>query len=104
MCVLQSNPTVVYGLFLKGKRNCSNDEITIKETKINSPYNTYLHKGLPIGAICNPGKASLLAAANPIKTKDMYFMGNDKHHIFAKTFAQHKRNIKLVRKNAERPC
>jgi UPF0755 protein len=67
-----------------------------KDLQIPSPYNTYLHKGLPPGPISNPGTASLQAVLYPAKTDYLYFVAKkDGYHAFAKTYAQHLRNIKL---------
>lgn len=52
--------------------------LSIEDTEISSDYNTYIHEGLPPGPICNPGMASIKAAANPEKTKYIYFVVSSK--------------------------
>lgn len=61
---------------------------------IDSPYNTYLHKGLPPAPIANPGKLALAAALNPATTSYLYYL-HDKHGSihYAKTYAEHLANI-----------
>ena len=67
-----------------------------KDLQISSPYNTYLHRGLPPGPIANPGNASLQAALNPAKTDFLYYVAKeDGYHAFAKTYKEHLENIKL---------
>ncbi|EGW40356.1 aminodeoxychorismate lyase family protein [Desulfosporosinus sp. OT] len=67
-----------------------------KDLQIPSPYNTYLHQGLPPGPIANPGDASLQAALHPAQTDFLYYVAKkDGYHAFAKTYAEHLRNIKL---------
>ena len=67
-----------------------------KDLQIPSPYNTYLHRGLPPGPIANPGHASLQAALYPTKTDFIYYVAKkDGYHAFAKTYAEHLKNIKL---------
>jgi UPF0755 protein len=71
------------------------EQLSIEDTKISSPYNTYLHQGLPPTPICNPGKASLLAAINPAKTKYLYFaIDNGDAHHFSKSFAEHQQFLR----------
>lgn len=66
-----------------------------EELKDPSPYNTYVHPGLPPTAICNPGLASLEAAAHAPATGYYYFLAKpDGHCVFARTFAEHERNIR----------
>lgn len=67
-----------------------------KDLQIASPYNTYLHQGLPPGPIANPGDASLQAALYPTQTDFLYYVAKkDGYHVFAKTYAEHLKNIKL---------
>ena len=89
---LESDPTVLYALS-NPKRN-----LTYGDLKINSPYNTYIHKKLPPGPICNPGIASIIAAVRPNQTPYMYFvaMGNGTHY-FSKTLNEHRSAKSLAR-------
>jgi UPF0755 protein len=66
------------------------DGLTASDLKIDSPYNTRLHRGLPPTPIANPGLASLRAALQPAQTSDLYYVlcGSDGHHEFAQTYAQ----------------
>jgi UPF0755 protein len=69
---------------------------TYAQLKYKSPYNTYLHAGLPPTPICNPGLASLKAAAHASISTYYYFLAKpDGHCVFARTYAQHLHNIKL---------
>jgi UPF0755 protein len=70
------------------------DVITYGDLKIRSPYNTYLHPGLPPTPIANPGEASLQAAFNPRPSPYLYYVykGNG-HHAFARTLAEQNANI-----------
>ena len=89
---LQSDPTIVYGLVL-GKGTLGHP-ITKAELDQPTPYNTYLIDGLPPGPICNPGKAALEAAANPARTKELYFVADGTGgHVFAETLDQHLKNV-----------
>jgi UPF0755 protein len=81
---LQSCATVQYSL---GKRK---ERLYYKDLQVNSPYNTYLHQGLPPGPIANPGLASLKAAVFPAKVQYLYFVAKpDGTHIFSTTYQQH---------------
>ena len=65
------------------------------DLKIDSPYNTYLYKGLPPGPICNPGFDSIIAALEPAEEDYLYFvLGENGRHIFSKTYQEHLRNKK----------
>ena len=89
---LESDPTIVYGLvFGKGTLGHS---ITKAEVNQATPYNTYIIDGLPPGPISNPGKAALEAVANPVRTKDLYFVADGTGgHVFADSFEQHLKNV-----------
>ncbi|MBZ9624131.1 endolytic transglycosylase MltG [Clostridium sp. FP2] len=74
---LQSCATVLYSL---GKHK---EKLYNSDLKVKSPYNTYKVEGLPVGPICNPGKASIKAGLSPAKTKYLYFvLDNDGKHFF----------------------
>ena len=67
-----------------------------KDLQILSPYNTYKRRGLPPGPIANPGHASLQAALYPAQSNFLYYVAKkDGSHVFAKTYAEHLKNIKL---------
>ncbi|MEN6387855.1 MAG: endolytic transglycosylase MltG [Candidatus Cryosericum sp.] len=69
---------------------------TYAELKTDSPYNTYVHPGLPPTPICNPGLPSLQAAAHAPATAYYYFLAKpDGHCVFAATFAEHQHNMRL---------
>jgi UPF0755 protein len=89
---LESDPTIVYGLvFGKGTLGHS---ITKAEVNQATPYNTYIIDGLPPGPISNPGKAALEAVANPVRSKDLYFVADGTGgHVFADSFEQHLKNV-----------
>jgi len=64
--------------------------LSLDDTKIDSPYNTYINKGLPIGPIASPGEASIEAALNPAQTNYYFFvLGSDGKHHFTTTFNEH---------------
>ncbi len=89
---LQADPTVLYALG-DPKRL-----LTREDLKVESPYNTYLHKGLPPGPIGNPGMASILGALRPEKTSYYYFVAIETgQHHFSKTLAEHNRMIRQIR-------
>jgi UPF0755 protein len=93
---LQSDPTIIYGL-AGGKGNLGHP-ITESEKKQPTPYNTYIIDGLPPGPICNPGRASLEAAANPARTKELYFVADGSGgHIFSENYDQHQKNVERLR-------
>lgn len=94
---LQSDPTVIYGLAVEHQR--SGVELSKSDLKVPSQYNTYLNKGLPPGPICNPGKASIKAVAQPIQSEDLYFVADGTGgHVFAKTYEEHMKNHQKWRK------
>jgi UPF0755 protein len=94
---LQADPTVQYALFLASGRRKT--RLFDRDYQIKSPYNTYLHPGLPPGPVNSPGRRSLEASLYPAKVPYLYFVaGPDGRHIFAKTYAEHLRNIAQVRR------
>ncbi|MDB5100722.1 MAG: hypothetical protein JWM80_5143 [Cyanobacteria bacterium RYN_339] len=81
-----SDPTVEYAL----NRHQDARGLTFKDIRVDSPYNTYIHPGLPPGPIANPGLASLVAALQPANTRFVYFVAKgDGTHAFTETYAQH---------------
>jgi len=66
---------------------------TIDETKIDSPYNTYLNKGLPPGPVGNPGLEAMMATLNPETTDYLFFVSKGNRAYFAKTYEEHLQNI-----------
>jgi UPF0755 protein len=90
---LQSDPTILYGLF-GGKGRPSDRPIYQSDIQKPTPYNTYVINGLPPTPIANPGKASLEAVANPSKTDDLYFVADGTGgHVFAKSLNEHNENV-----------
>src|SRR5256714_4291205 len=90
--LLQADPTVQYAIGHHVGR------VLYKDLTIDSPYNTYVHKGLPPGPVASPGVASLAAAANPANVPYLYFVASaDGHHEFRMTLEQHSNAIKLAR-------
>jgi len=93
---LQSDPTIIYGL-VGGKGTLGRP---IKRSEILQPstYNTYVIEGLPRGPIANPGRASLEAAANPARTRDLFFVADGTGgHAFTETYDQHQKNVVRLR-------
>ena len=69
-----------------------------QDLDVDSPYNTYLHAGLPPGPIANPGEASIEAALHPAATDALYYVARkDGSHIFSRTLAEHNAAIRRVR-------
>lgn len=89
---LQCDATVQYALPERKAR------LTYEDLKIPSPYNTYLHQGLPPGPISNPGLPSLRAALQPAETQYLYYVARgDGTHIFSRTYQEHLAAIKKIR-------
>ena len=66
---------------------------SFEDLKVDSPYNTYTHKGLPPGPISNPGLESIYAALYPTKTNYLYYLtGKDTLMHYARTYAEHVAN------------
>ena len=102
---LQSDPTIIYGLF-GGKGKPSDRPIYQSDIEKPTPYNTYVINGLPPTPIANPGRAALEAVANPSKTDELYFVADGSGgHAFATTLEEHNQNVarwrELEKKRAE---
>ena len=87
---LQADPTVRYGLStLANKKRLTHNDLN-RETD----HNTYKINGLPPTPICNPGKASIIAALSPASTDFFYFVANGLGgHFFSKTLKEHNQNV-----------
>ena len=94
---LQADPTVQYAIELKtGERK---PRLVFKDYEIRSPYNTYLHPGLPPGPVNSPGLKCILAALYPAQVPYLYFVaGPDGYHIFSRTIADHDAAVAKVRR------
>lgn len=84
---LQCDATVQYAL---GKQHAV---VSYQDLKTDSPYNTYLHSGLPPGPIANPGFACLIAAMSPTPSDYLFYVRDDKKndgsHVFSRTYSEH---------------
>jgi UPF0755 protein len=88
---MQADPTIVYAL---EKAHRYDGNIRRGDLSLDSPYNTYKYPGVPPGPIASPGKASLEAALAPADVPFLYFVSrNDGSHVFAKTLAEHDKNV-----------
>jgi UPF0755 protein len=94
---LQADPTVQYAITLAtGKRK---PRLYEKDYQVPSPYNTYLHPGLPPGPVNSPSRRSLEASLYPAKVPYLYFVaGPDGRHVFARSYSEHLRNIARLRR------
>jgi len=89
--LLQCDPTVIYVL---KQADQYNPPLTLKDLRYDSPYNTYVHMGLPPGPIGNPGESSIHAALAPAQTDYLFFVANTQGgHFFAATLAEHNQNV-----------
>jgi UPF0755 protein len=92
---LQLDPTVIYGL---GKSY--NGKLTVKDLKKKTPFNTYVHKGLPPTPICMPSANAIYAALHPAQGKVLYFVAKgDGSHEFSKNLKQHDKAIRKYQLN-----
>lgn len=93
---LQSDPTVLYG------RSDGRGPITRADLAAPGLYNTYVHRGLPLGPIANPGRASLEAAIDPAATSALYFVSrNNGSHEFSDTLEAHNRAVREFQRKRE---
>jgi UPF0755 protein len=94
---LQADPTVQYAIELKTGR--PKTRLFEKDYEVQSPYNTYLHSGLPPGPINSPGLRSIEAALNPAQLPFLYFVATpDGHHIFSRTYQEHLQAVARARR------
>jgi len=94
---LQADPTAVYGT------KAWITKITKEDLKRQSPYNTYLRKGLPPGPIANPGEGAILAALYPENVDYIYFVAQgDGSHFFSNNFGSHEKAINRYRSSKRR--
>ena len=99
---LQTDPTVIYAL-AEGRGPLGRD-LTRADLDVASPYNTYRNPGLPPGAIANPGKGAIAAAVDPAPVDYLYFVASGEGgHLFARTLAEHNRNVARWRKLRKSP-
>ena len=92
---LATDPSVIYAALINSRWRG-----TIYESDLHydSPYNTYMHAGLPPGPIANPGEASLRAALNPAESDYLYFVSDGNgHSVFSSTLAEHDKNVAAYR-------
>jgi UPF0755 protein len=91
---LMTDPAVIYGLQLDGRWRGT---IYASDLKLDTPYNTYLHAGLPPGPVANPGLKSLRAAMEPAKTDYLYFVAAGANpqgrSLFSSTLEEQSRNV-----------
>ncbi|WP_260702933.1 endolytic transglycosylase MltG [Edaphobacter flagellatus] len=93
---LATDPTVIYAALLDNRWRGT---IYATDLKSLSPYNTYVHTGLPPGPICNPGMAAFHAAISPAQTDYLYFVSDAAGHSrFAATLKGHNENVQAYRK------
>ena len=89
---LQSDATLQYLL------DAPKEDVTLKDTEMGSPYNTYQHRGLPPGPVANPGTASIEAVLWPAKTDYLYFVADrEGHNYYSHTYEEHDAIVQKVR-------
>ncbi len=96
--LLQTDPTLIYAIEAEIGKDIGR-ALLKKDLKIESPFNTYLHVGLPPTPICHPGLASIKAVLNPIQSEDLFFVADGTGgHVFSKTYKEHAKNHNKWRK------
>lgn len=94
---LQADPTVIFAI-TKGAATALPHRVDDSDLAVDSPYNTYLHHGLPPGPIAAPGLAAINAVLHPTPTRALYFVATGKGgHAFARTFQEQLANIARYR-------
>ena len=90
---LEADPTVIYALGRPVRR------VLLRDLKVASPYNTYLHYGLPPGPINSPGRASILAVLRPARHRYLFFVARpDGTHMFSRTGHEHADSVAVARR------
>jgi UPF0755 protein len=90
---LEADPTVIYALGKPVHR------VLFSHLRIDSPYNTYLHYGLPPGPISSPGRASILAVLHPAQHPYLFFVARpDGTHMFSRTAGEHVDSVVVARR------
>jgi UPF0755 protein len=100
---LATDPSVIYAALLAGRWRGT---IYASDLQFDSPYNTYLHAGLPPGPICNPGLAALKAALSPAQTNYLYFVADadsEGRSVFSATLAEHAAQVQAYRHATHHP-
>jgi len=102
---LMADPSLIYGLELEGQWRGT---IYQSDLQRNTPYNTYLHAGLPPGPVANPGARALRAAMEPAQTGYLYFVASGSNpqgrSLFSSTLDEHQRDVadyRRAKKKAE---
>lgn len=90
---LEADPTVIYALGAPVRR------VLFRHLRIDSPYNTYLHYGLPPGPISSPGRASILAVLHPARHPYLFFVARPEGtHMFSRTAGEHVDSVVVARR------
>lgn len=93
---LQSDPTIIYGIV--GGKGRLDRPIRRSDIDAKTDYNTYRIDGLPPGPIANPGRESVMAVLNPLKSDALYFVADGTGgHVFADTLVEHQQNVRKWR-------
>jgi UPF0755 protein len=90
---LNSDATVVYA-------HGGKQDLTAEDYKLDSPYNTYVVKGLPAGPIANPGLSAIMSSLSPADTNYHYFVLDPSigEHLFSATYKEHQDKVEALRK------
>jgi len=97
---LACDPTIIYAMKLAGRYD---GNLRRADLAMDSPYNTYIHAGLPPGPIANPGSGALAAALDPTPSPYLYYVSrNDGTHVFSEDFRSHSQAVERYQKNRRR--